>query len=183
MNDNPAHDKQNESGKADADIRRRRKGAIIAAAACAVAGLLFIIFGIIVSNEPLIGLGLIFYIPVIIIALYLINATLASRTPPRSVLPYAAVILDISCVPLAYITYFLSYVGGGALFLALPLMLCIFIAPVAGITAGIITVCAGKNKHGAAGMAAGIIAIVLPVIIVGTTIILMSMRVIVISLM
>lgn len=181
--ENNTHE-QNENGKsACTEKRRTRKGAVIAAAACAVAGLLFIIFGIIVSNEPLIGLGLIFYIPVIIIALYLINATLASRTPPRSVLPYAAVILDISCVPLAYITYFLSYVGGGALFLALPLMLCIFIAPVAGITAGIATVCAGKKKHGATGFAFGIIAIILPVIIVATLILLISMRVIVISLM
>lgn len=183
MNDNRAHDKQNESGKADADIRRRRKGAIIAAAACAVAGLLFIIFGIIVSNEPLIGLGLIFYIPVIIIALYLINATLASRTPPRSVLPYAAVVLDLSCIPFAYIILLLSYGDAGTLILALPLILCMLIGPIAGITAGIATVCAGKKKHGAAGFAFGIIAIILPVIIVATLILLMSMRVIVISLM
>lgn len=181
--ENNTHE-QNENGQFGCTEKRRtRKGAVIAAAACAAAGLFFTVWGIIDGNEPLAGFGLIFFIPFCAIVLYFVNTALASRTPPRSVLPYAAVVLDLSCIPLAYITYLLAYGGMGLLIIALPLILCMLIAPIAGITAGIATVCAGKKKHGAAGMAAGIIAIVLPVIIVGTVILLMSMRVIVISLM
>lgn len=181
--ENNTHE-QNENGQFGCTEKRRtRKGAVIAAAACAAAGLFFTVWGIIDGNEPLAGFGLIFFIPFCAIVLYFVNTALASRTPPRSVLPYAAVVLDLSCIPLAYITYLLAYGGMGLLIIALPLILCMLIAPIAGITAGIATVCAGKKKHGAAGLACGIIAIVLPVIIVGTVILLMSMRVIVISLM
>lgn len=181
--ENNTHE-QNENGKsACKEKRRTRKGAIIAAAACAAAGLFFTVWGIIDGNEPLAGFGLIFFIPFCAIVLYFVNTALALRTPPRSVLPYAAVVLDLSCIPLAYITYLLAYGGMGLLIIALPLILCMLIGPIAGITAGIATVCAGKKKHGAAGFAFGIIAIILPVIIVGTVILLMSMRVIVISLM
>ena len=181
--ENNTHE-QNENGKFGCTEKRRtRKGAVIAAAACAAAGLLFTALGLISGNKPIIGLGLIFFIPVCAIVLYLINKKLTLRTPPRSVLPYAAVVLDLSCIPLAYITYLLAYGGMGLLIIALPLILCMLIAPIAGITAGIATVCAGKKKHGAAGLAFGIIAIILPVIIVATLILLMSMRVIVISLM
>ncbi len=181
--ENNTHE-QNENGKsACTEKRRTRKSAVIAAAVCAAAGLLFIALGIISGNKPLIGLGLMFFIPVCAIVLYLINKKLTLRTPPRSVLPYAAVVLDLSCIPFAYITYLLAYGGMGLLIIALPLILCMLIAPIAGITAGIATVCAGKKKHGAAGLACGIIAIAMPVIIVGTLILLMSMRVIVISLM
>ena len=181
--ENNTHE-QNENGQSSCTEKRRtRKGAVIAAAACAAAGLFFTVWGIIDGNEPLAGFGLIFFIPFCAIVLYFVNTALASRTPPRSVLPYAAVVLDLSCIPLAYITYLLAYGGTGLLIIALPLILCMLIAPIAGITAGIATVCAGKKKHGAAGLACGIIAIVLPVIIVGTVILLMSMRVIVISLM
>lgn len=181
--ENNTHE-QNENGQFGCTEKRcTRKGAVIAAAACAAAGLLFTALGIISGNEPIIGLGLIFFIPVCAIVLYLINKKLTSRTPPRSVLPYAAVVLDLSCIPIAYIILLLSYGDAGTLILALPLILCMLIGPIAGITAGIATVCAGKKKHGAAGLACGIIAIVLPVIIVATLILLMSMRVIVISLM
>lgn len=181
--ENNTHE-QNENGQFGCTEKRcTRKGAVIAAAACAAAGLLFTALGIISGNEPIIGLGLIFFIPVCAIVLYLINKKLTLRTPPRSVLPYAAVVLDLSCIPLAYITYLLSYGGTGLLIIALPLILCMLIAPIAGITAGIMSVSAGKNKQGAAGFAFGIIAIILPVIIVATLILLMSMRVIVISLM
>lgn len=181
--ENNTHE-QNENGQFGCTEKRRtRKGAIIAAAACAAAGLFFTVWGIIDGNEPLAGFGLIFFIPFCAIVLYFVNTALASRTPPRSVLPYAAVVLDLSCIPFAYITYLLAYGGMGLLIIALPLILCMLIGPIAGITAGIATVCAGKKKHGAAGLACGIIAIVLPVIIVGTVILLMSMRVIVISLM
>lgn len=184
MEDNTARDNPNENDEITrADRKRPRKGAIIAAAACAAAGLFFTVWGIIDGNEPLAGFGLIFFIPFCAIVLYFVNTALASRTPPRSVLPYAAVVLDLSCIPLAYITYLLAYGGMGLLIIALPLILCMLIAPIAGITAGIATVCAGKKKHGAAGLAFGIIAIILPVIIVATLILLMSMRVIVISLM
>lgn len=181
--ENNTHE-QNENGQFGCTEKRRtRKGAVIAAAACAAAGLLFTALGIISGNKPIIGLGLIFFIPVCAIVLYLINKKLTLRTPPRSVLPYAAVVLDLSCIPLAYITYLLAYGGMGLLIIALPLILCMLIAPIAGITAGIMIVSAGKNKQGAAGFAFGIIAIILPVIIVATLILLMSMRVIVISLM
>lgn len=181
--ENNTHE-QNENGQFGCTEKRcTRKGAVIAAAACAAAGLFFTVWGIIDGNEPLAGFGLIFFIPFCAIVLYFVNTALALRTPPRSVLPYAAVVLDLSCIPLAYITYLLAYGGMGLLIIALPLILCMLIAPIAGITAGIATVCAGKKKHGAAGLACGIIAIVLPVIIVGTVILLMSMRVIVISLM
>lgn len=181
--ENNTHE-QNENGQSSCTEKRRtRKGAVIAAAACAAAGLLFTALGIISGNKPIIGLGLIFFIPVCALVLYLINKKLNLRTPPRSVLPYAAVVLDLSCIPFAYITYLLSYGGTGLLIIALPLILCMLIAPIAGITAGIMSVSAGKNKQGAAGFAFGIIAIILPVIIVATLILLMSMRVIVISLM
>ena len=181
--ENNTHE-QNENGQFGCTEKRcTRKGAVIAAAACAAAGLFFTVWGIIDGNEPLAGFGLIFFIPFCAIVLYFVNTALALRTPPRSVLPYAAVVLDLSCIPLAYITYLLAYGGMGLLIIALPLILCMLIGPIAGITAGIATVCAGKKKHGAAGLACGIIAIVLPVIIVGTVILLMSMRVIVISLM
>lgn len=181
--ENNTHE-QNENGQFGCTEKRRtRKGAVIAAAVCAAAGLLFTALGLISGNKPIIGLGLIFFIPVCAIVLYLINKKLNLRTPPRSVLPYAAVVLDLSCIPIAYIILLLSYGDAGTLILALPLILCMLIGPIAGITAGIATVCAGKKKHGAAGFAFGIIAIILPVIIVGTVILLMSMRVIVISLM
>lgn len=181
--ENNTHE-QNENGQFGCTEKRcTRKGAVIAAAACAAAGLFFTVWGIIDGNEPLAGFGLIFFIPFCAIVLYFVNTALASRTPPRSVLPYAAVVLDLSCIPLAYITYLLAYGGMGLLIIALPLILCMLIAPIAGITAGIMIVSAGKNKQGAAGFAFGIIAIILPVIIVATLILLMSMRVIVISLM
>lgn len=184
MEDNTARDNPNENDEITrADRKRPRKGAIIAAAACAAAGLFFTVWGIIDGNEPLAGFGLIFFIPFCAIVLYFVNTALASRTPPRSVLPYAAVVLDLSCIPFAYITYLLAYGEMGLLIIALPLILCMLIAPIAGITAGIMSVSAGKNKQGAAGFAFGIIAIILPVIIVATLILLMSMRVIVISLM
>lgn len=181
--ENNNHEQNENIQSACTEKRRTRKGAVIAAAACAAAGLLFTSLGIISGNKPIIGLGLIFFIPVCAIVLYLINKKLTLRTPPRSVLPYAAVVLDLSCIPFAYITYLLAYGGMGLLIIALPLILCMLIAPIAGITAGIMSVSAGKNKQGAAGFAFGIIAIILPVIIVATLILLMSMRVIVISLM
>lgn len=181
--ENNTHEQNENIQSACTEKRRTRKGAVIAAAACAAAGLLFTALGIISGNKPIIGLGLIFFIPVCALVLYLINKKLTLCTPPRSVLPYAALVLDLSCIPFAYITYLLAYGGMGLLIIALPLILCMLIAPIAGITAGIMSVSAGKNKQGAAGFAFGIIAIILPVIIVATLILLMSMRVIVISLM
>ena len=165
------------------DAGKNNRGKYIAMAVLAAAFVFFCALGGYLGNKPVFGFALMFLMPIAAIALCLVHRRLKACSPQRSVLPYAALLMSLSCLYFAGVLSLLVYGGGFLLLVGLFLIIAMFAVPVMGMAFGILTVVGGKKRYGRAGMACGISAIVIPVIVVIVVLALLSARVIVISLM
>ena len=110
---------------------------------------------------------------------YLRKRSAAKGRKPKSMMPYAALGLDLAAVPCALLGALTLFSAPAALIL----FLFAIVAPICGIGTGIAALSSGKEKIGRTGIAVSVIAIALPILFVLVMAVLFGTGVAVIRLM